>query len=164
MTGNRPSIPAGLRCLFTLLIALGLMVGLTARDASAARGWCLADPVIMVDGQLADVFVTSDLAMLTAANGPIQLVIAIPKGSKGSVVLTDLGYGHGYKISFVQQANLTRTSHHTQIHIRAYVPATTALNVQVNFAPRSLNAGLTAILLGKTAEGVANSWFDLTTS
>jgi hypothetical protein len=164
MTGNHLKTRFGLRCLLTLLIAFGLMAGLTARDASAARGWCLADPVIMVDGQLADVFVTSDLTMLTAASGPIQLVIAIPTGSKGAVVLTDIGYGHGYKISFVQQANLTRTSHHTQIHIRAYVPAKSALDVQVNFAPRALNAGLTAILFGKTAEGVANTWFDLTTS
>lgn len=164
MPGNRRNIRPGLRHLLTLLIALGLMVGLTARDASAARGWCLADPVIMVDGQLADVFITSDLAMLTAANGPIQLVIEIPSGSHGAVVLTDIGYGHGYKISFVQQANLTRTSQHTQIRVRAYVPARSGLDVQVNFAPRALNAGLSAILFGQTAEGVANSWFSLTTA
>src|SRR5438132_8832920 len=85
-----------------LLLAVMLLIGTGAHGAFAARGWCQSDPVIMVDGQLADVFVSSDLAMLLSATGPIQLVIEIPTGSTGSLVLSDLGFGRGYKVSFVQ--------------------------------------------------------------
>jgi hypothetical protein len=147
------------------LILMGVMcLGLGFQRAEAARAWCRADPVIMVDGQLADVFVSSDLAMLTSARGPIQLVIAIPKGSRGSVALTDVGFGHGYNISFVESSGLTRSATHTQVRVSAYVSATSSSHpVDVNFSPRALNAGLRSILFGVTASGTANAWVTVTT-
>ena len=146
-----------------LAVAIVLCAGVGLQSAGAARGWCLADPVIMVDGQLADVFVSSDVSMLLSARGPIQLAVEIPSGSSGSLVLTDLGFGHGYRVSFVESSDLVRDASHTQVRVSVYAPATKSLPVQVTFAPRALNAGLRAILIGATAEGSSNTWIGLTT-
>jgi hypothetical protein len=122
------------------------------------------DPVIMVDGQRADVFVGSSLDMLLKATGPIQIVVTVPTGSRAKVVLTDLGFGRGYSFVFKQSSTLKRTSTHTQIKIAVYAPASSStLPVSVNFAPRSLGSGLTDILFGKTSSGYSNSWVSLRT-
>jgi hypothetical protein len=152
-----------LRPAFTALAAvLVLSLLLSAQGAEAARGWCFADPVVVVDGQLADVYVRSDLAMLLSATGPIQLVIEVPVNSTARVLLNDLGFGRGYAITVARSASLTKTSTHTQIRVRVYAPArSSALPVTVTFAPRALSAGLTAILFGTSASGTANTWVTL---
>jgi hypothetical protein len=145
------------------VFACSLIFGVSS--ASAGIAWCRSDPVVVIDGQLADIFVASDLAMQFKATGPLQLVIALPPSSTGSVVLSDTGFGlHGYDVRFVTDASLTRTNRHTQVRVAVYAPATdSTLPVQVTFAPRDLTAGLTAILFGTSANGFANNWVSLTT-
>jgi hypothetical protein len=154
-----------IRNLIGILMAAFLIgSAVTTPSANAARGWCRMDPVIMVDGQLADVFVGSSLEMLLKATGPIRIVVTVPTGSNAKVVLTDVGFGRGYSFEFKQSSTLKRTATHTQIRIRVYAPASSsALPVSVNFAPRSIGSSLTAILFGKTSNGYANSWVSLTT-
>ena len=148
----------------SLLAAFVLSLAIAAPHADAARGWCMADPLIMVDGQLADVFVSSDPAMLLKASGPIEMVISIPVGSKGVVILTDLGFGRGYKISFKQSSALKRTSTHTQVQVSVRAPNTgSSLPVKVTFAPRTLKSGLADILFGQSVTGYSNSWVTLKT-
>ena len=152
------------RLLMTALTALVFAGGVAVSETDAARGWCQADPVIMVDGQLADVFVGSSATMLLKATGPIKMVITIPSGSTGFVVLTDLGFLHGYDITFKHSSNLTKTKRHTQVKVSVYAPATTSsLPVTVTFAPRSLNSSLKEILFGTNVTGSANQWVSLTT-
>jgi hypothetical protein len=151
------------RQIAAVALILTLLLGVTAQGAAAGRGWCRADPVIVVDGQAADVFISSDLKMLFSATGPIQMVVEIPNGSKGSLILNDFGYGYGYRISFVQASDLVRGGH-TQVRIRAYAPAhDSSLPVSIIFAPRSLGLGLLPVLFGVSADGAANSWVTLTT-
>src|SRR4051794_20750710 len=114
------------RLLLAVLTGTLLFTATRASEASAARGWCRTDPVIMVDGQLADVFIGSTLAMLTSATGPLQLEITIPTQATGSVVLTDLGFLKGYNIVFKHSSALTRTGNHTQLQLRVYAPATSS--------------------------------------
>lgn len=153
---RRPAVAA-------LAMALVLSLLLSAQGVDAARGWCYADPVVAVDGQLADVYLASDLAMLTSASGPIQLVVEVPLASTAKVLLNDLGFGRGYAITITHSASLTKTSTHTQVRIRVYAPASSSsLPVTVTFAPRALSAGLTAILVGASASGTANAWVTLT--
>jgi hypothetical protein len=133
-----------------------------AREAEAARAWCRVDPVVLIDGQLADIFVGSDLRMLLSATGPIKMQISIPTGSKGNVVLTDLGFTRGYSISFVQTSSLVRQNGRTPVIVKVYAPAKdSSLPVSVNFSPRSLGSSLMDILFGMTADGTANSWVTL---
>jgi hypothetical protein len=152
------------RLLLAAVLGFVCLGGLTAPHAEAARGWCQADPVIIIDGQLADVFVGSSAEMLLKATGPIRLEITIPTGSKGGVVLTDLGFLRGYDIVFKYSSALTKTRSHTQVKIRVYAPAkVSTLPVTVTFAPRSLNSSLTEILLGTNKTGTSNQWVSLTT-
>ena len=147
---------------------LGLsLVGLGAshEPAEAARGWCLADPLILIDGQLADVFVASDPAMLLCASGPIKMIITIPEGSKGSVILTDLGFLKGYDIAWKRSSNLKRTKTHTQVAVKVYAPNRgKSLPVKVTFAPRYLSTGLKNVLVGISNTGLSNSWVSVRTS
>lgn len=148
-------------CALALCIFTGAMV---APGAGAARGWCRVDPVIVVDGQLADVYIGSTLPMLLQATGPISLEITIPTTSTGSVILNDLGFLHGYTIVWKHSSTLTRTRSHTQIKVRVYAPASSStLPVTVTIAPRSLSSSLVAILVGTSIDGYANSWVALTT-
>ena len=152
---RRPALAA-------LAMALVLSLLLSAQGVEAARGWCQGAPVVVIDGQLADVYVGSSLAMLTSATGPIQLVVEVPLASTASVILNDLGFGRGYAITVAHSASLTKTSTHTQVRIRVYAPASSStLPVTVTFAPRALSAGLTAILFGTSASGTANAWVSL---
>ncbi len=151
------------RFLLSIVAALVLATSVAAPHAEAARGWCKVDPVILVDGQLADIYVGSTLEMLASATGPIKIEVLIPKGSKGAVILTDLGFLRGYKITFVQTSKLTRTKKHTQIQVRVYAPSKKSLPVTVTFAPRSLGSSLKDILFGTSVDGWSNSWVTLTT-
>ena len=152
-----------IRLFLALAIFAGLAAGFQPSKTEAARGWCLTDPVIMVDGQLADVFVSSQLAMLTSANGPIKMVITIPTGSKGIVILTDVGFLRGYEITFKHSSSLKRTKTHTPVTVSVYAPSKKALPVTVTFAPRTLSHGLIAVLFGMSASGSSNSWVNLST-
>jgi hypothetical protein len=136
-----------------------VLAGAGVRAASAGRSWCRVDPVILIDGQFADIFVASDLAMLVKATGPVKIEISIPVGSDGWVVLTDLGFGKGYDISFVETAALARSDGQTPCQVDVYAPAKdSSLPVTVTFAPRSLGNGLADILIGMSASGYANHW------
>jgi hypothetical protein len=117
----------------------------------------------MIDGQLADVFVASDLAMQLSATGPTSIRVSIPVGSQGSVWLTDTGFGlHGYDIVFVETASLVRSGGQTSVRVDVYVPARdSSLPVTVTFAPRSLGSSVPDILFGMSADGNANSWVTL---
>lgn len=147
---------------FAAVVAGAALAGAGIRAASAGLSWCRVDPVVSIDGQLADIFVASDVKMLLAATGPIKLRIAIPKGSKKLVVLTDLGFGKGYNISWVETSTLVRKDGRTPVTVEVYAPANdSSLPVTVTFAPRSLGSSLGDILFGMNAEGSANSWVKL---
>src|SRR5215217_9508544 len=130
------------------------LAGAGINAASAGRSWCRTDPVVMIDGQLADVFVASDIAMLLKATGPVRIRIYIPQGSRGWVALTDLGFGKGYDISFVETADLVRDGRHTPVIVEVYAPSRdSSLPVTVTFAPRTLDSSLADILFGMSADG-----------
>jgi hypothetical protein len=153
-----------IQALLALVVALSMVVAIAPGQSEAARGWCTADPVVLIDGQLADIFVSSDPSMLTSANGPIKMEITIPTGSTGTVVLRDLGFLHGYSITWKYSSSLRHTTAHTQVQVRVYAPSRMTLPVTVTFAPRSLSSGLLAVLIGQSASGQSNSWVSLKTS
>ncbi len=131
-----------------------------AQNASAARRWCNMDPVVLIDGKLADIFLASDIKLMLTATGPSVIKIGLPSGSKGSVILSDLGFGlKGYDISFHTDSSLESTRNHTQVAISAYVPSSeSGLPLKVTFAPRTLRSGLKQILFGTSSEGLVNEW------
>jgi hypothetical protein len=131
----------------------------------ASRRWCSVDPVVDIDGQLADIFLSSYIDMHLSTTGPAEIVITMPVGSKGTALLSDTGFGlQGYKISFVNSASLTRQGTHTPVKVAVKVLARDgSLPVRVTFAPRTLDSSLSDILFGMSAEGLANRWVKLFT-
>jgi hypothetical protein len=131
--------------------------------AEAARKWCAMDPIVVIDNKLADIFLSSDLKLLLAATGPSVIRVGIPVGSKGTVILNDLGFGlKGYDIKFVTDSTLESTKRHTEVSVKAFVPSKDpTLPLQVTFAPRSLDSSLKQILFGDSAEGMVNEWVHL---
>jgi hypothetical protein len=145
------------------MAAGAVLAGAGINAASAGRSWCRVDPVVMIDGQLADIFVSSSLKMLLGqATGPIKMHVYIPEGSSAWGVLMDLGFGRGYDIDFIETSDLQREKYHTPVIVEVYAPAKdSSLPVSVTFAPRSLGSSLKDILFGTSADGYANEWVRL---
>lgn len=146
------------------LVAVGSALALgSVERAVAARRWCSMDPIVIIDGRLADIFLSSDIKLLLTATGPSVIRVGLPVGSKGKVLLSDLGFGlKGYDIKFETDSSLVSTKSHTEVSVKAYVPSKdSTLPLKITFAPRSLNSSLKQILFGTSAEGMVNEWVHL---
>ena len=131
--------------------------GLTA---SASIGWCRSDPVLQIEGSLADVFVSIPLTALPQINGPTRFVITTPVGVDEAVLLTSPGFGYGETVTFQESSSLKMTSNGIQLRIKAFVPATNGtIPVILEFAPRVIG-----ILQPASAQGTTNQWITLQTS
>lgn len=125
----------------------------------AGIGWCKTDPVVLIDGELADIFVSAPLTAPLVVTGPTQIVVTLPVGIDAAVVLTDLGFGHGERVTFRTSHALRVTSAGIPVRIAVYVPARDGtLPIQVEFA-----AGVLELLSPATARGTANQWIILST-
>lgn len=151
-------VPARSRLLVVLtLVALTFIV--LAPSASAARAWCRTDPVVVLDGTLADVFVSGPLLAPLKVTGPTKLIITVPEGVKTQMILTDLGFLRGYDFKFKQSSDLQKTDAGIEVKIEVYVPSRDKnMPIKVEFAPRLLG-----ILWPDSVEGTANQWITLNT-
>ncbi len=141
------------------LLGLVLFV-LAASGAGATYEWCKSDPILRIDGQTADVVLSSHLAMRSAATGPARLVVTVPTGVAAELVATDRGFGgHGYDVRFAESPALRNAAGTLQVRVEAYAPASDdALPLRVEFAPRGAGR-----LSPGSAEGTANAWVVLET-
>ena len=151
-----------MRCLgrrTPLLGLLALLLALAPFDARATIAWCKTDPVVTIDEQVADIWVSSTSEAFTAATGPTQIVITVPVGASTTYVVADLGFGHGYDVQFAESPSLKVTASGMEVHVAVYVPTgDSTLPVLVEFAPR-----VVGILAPASAEGTTNAWIDLGT-
>jgi hypothetical protein len=137
------------------------------RDARATHGWCQQDPIVKIDGQTADIFLSSHLEMLTLASGPAKIVVTVPTGISTRLVATDPGFGgNGYDVRFAESDRLTDNPNVLQVRIKVYAPALDDLTgvlpltlpLRVKFTPRGNGR-----LVAGEATGEANSWVTLRT-
>jgi hypothetical protein len=149
---------SALRLLGSAALA-AVAAGAAAGRAEAARTWCRTDPVVKIDGKVADIWLGSYTELHTAATGPAQIVVSVPKGVSTQLLACDLGFGkYGYTVNFKQDAALTRSATGPQVIVSVYVPSKDAsLPLSVSFAPRS--SGLAAA----SASGFVNRWVTLQT-
>lgn len=145
----------------TILIgALAFLIALSPASAGAKISWCSGDPVIKIDGKVADILLSSYTAIHDTATGPAQIVVTIPATSTAELLATDRGFGgHGYVVTFETSRSLKATDGQTPIRIDVFVPSSdTSLPLRVDFLPRSSS------LAPASAEGfVGKSWVTLTT-
>ena len=137
--------------------ALALMTVLmiiSASTATAAVGWCRSDPVIMVNGDIADIFVSAPVDALVEVTGPTQIVVTTPPDVDAALIVSTLGFGRGEIVEFEQSRSLKIRDEGIELRIQVFVPAIDdQLPVVVEFSPRLLD-----ILSPVTSEGTANDW------
>jgi hypothetical protein len=127
--------------------------GLVVPPASAGfRGWCRTDPLIALDGELANIFVSAPLKMLTKNSGPVDYVVTVPVGVTTQLVLTGVGFGRGERCRFETSRKLKKTEEGIELHVAVTVPARADLPLALEFAPRVLG-----LLRPESADGKANT-------
>ena len=132
----------------------------TATDAAAIRTWCRTDPVVAIDGELADVFVAAPANAPLLVTGPNRIVVKVPPGVRARLVASDVGFGKGEEVTFEESRKLRVTDDGIEVRVEVYVPATDDdMPVRVEFAPR-----VVGILSPASAEGTANAWVSLQTT
>jgi hypothetical protein len=136
------------------LTLMSILMIVSASTATAGVGWCRSDPVIMVNGNISDIFVSAPLDALLVVTGPTQIVVTTPPDVDAVLIASTLGFGHGEVVAFEQSRSLKVSDEGTELRIQVFVPATDdQLPVLVEFSPRLID-----ILSPITSEGTANDW------
>ncbi|HEX5500810.1 MAG TPA: hypothetical protein VFX03_16355, partial [Thermomicrobiales bacterium] len=130
----------------------------TERSAAAGRGWCRSDPVLLIDGVLADLFSSVPLDDVLNVTGPTRIVVTTPKDIAISLAIPGLGFLRGEQVRFQRSRRLKRTADGIELKIKVLVPAREKVPVEVDFAPRILG-----ILKPERADGHTNHWITLST-
>ena len=133
-----------------------LTLALTVHSAAAGTHWCRSDPVVVIDGQVADVFVSVPLDDLAKVNGPTEIVITTPVQVRATLATPGVGFGYGEKVRFDKSPSLDVTQEGIEVRIKVRVPARDAIPVRVEFSPR-----VVGVLAPDSAEGTANEWIAL---
>ena len=156
--GAKRRLPVRARLLLVFaLVTLAFVV--MAPGASAARAWCRTDPIVVIDGTLADVFVSGPLLAPLKVTGPTKMIVTVPEGVKTQMILQDLGFLRGYDFKFQESSALQKTAKGIEVQVEVYVPARdNEMPVKVEFSPRLLG-----ILSPEAVEGTANEWITLKT-
>jgi len=142
-----------------MALALSVLSAPATAPASAGFGWCRSDPIVLIDGHIADIFVTGPLTAPLKVTGPNQIVITTPPGVQRHLVLATLGFGRGEVVRFQTSEELKRTPQGVEIEVAVYVPSRdSSMDVGVEFAPNLLG-----LLAPERAYGKANSWVVLRT-
>jgi hypothetical protein len=136
------------------LAVMAVLMVISTSPASAGVGWCRSDPLIMVDGVIADIFVSAPLDELLKVTGPTQIVVATPVEVDAFLILSTLGFGYGEIVSFEKSRRLKVRDGGIELQIQVFVPATDdQMPLLVEFAPRILG-----ILAPVAMQGTANDW------
>ena len=134
-----------------------LALGVIGPSASAGVGWCRTDPVVVIDGHPADIFISARFDDLSKVTGPTEVVVSTPVGIDGELAIATAGFGYGEKVTFEESPSLTATSEGFELRIKVRVPALDdAMPIRVEFAPR-----VVGVLQPDEAEGHANEWISL---
>src|SRR5690606_4355013 len=146
------------RLAFAALLAV-LSLSVVSAPTTAGFGWCRSDPIVLIDGHIADIFVTGPLTAPLNVTGPNQIVITTPPGVTRYLVLSTLGSGRGAAVRFQTSNELKRTPRGVEIEVAVFVPSrASSMDVGVEFAPN-----LIGLLAPERASGKANSWVVLRT-
>ena len=128
-------------------------------EADAGRGWCHADPLFKIGNYVFDVVVSSDLAMLTSASGPVKVTLTVPEGVNATHLVSDLGFGRGYDVKVVKSSSLTATKNSIGVKVAVTAPARdSSLPVTVHMTSLSP----TVLVSTGTASGSANQTVEWT--
>jgi hypothetical protein len=147
------------RSVYCVLAFSILALALTVSSADANYRWCRTDPVVLIDGQLADIFVSAQFDDLKKVNGPTEIEVSTPVGVDPELAIATAGFGYGEKVRFAESESLKVTPEGIELRIKVRVPARDdAMPIRVEFAPH-----IVGVLRPAEAQGHANEWISLRT-
>jgi hypothetical protein len=113
----------------------------------------------VIDGDLADVFVSAPVDAPLKVTGPTEIVINVPKKVSAGLILAGVGFARGEDVTFDTSSRLKSTQLGIEVRIDVFVPSTDdSMPVRVEFSPR-----VVGILNPASAEGFANTWVSVST-
>jgi hypothetical protein len=128
----------------------------TRITAEGSKGWCRSDPLILIEGVIADIFCTAPLTAPLLVTGPTEIVVSVPVGVQPALVLAGAGFGRGEIVRFEERNRLQQSAEGLEVEVEVYVPAGLELPIGVELA-----RNLVGILDPTRAEGVTNQWITL---
>ena len=139
------------------LLLISPFLTLSAPATAAGTGWCRSDPVVMIGGHVADIFVSAPLHAPLVVTGPTHIIVTVPLEVDTFLIASGPGFGHGEIVEFAESPSLDVTSDSIEVRIKVFVPATDeTMPVLVELAPQILG-----LLAPATAEGTVNDWISL---
>ncbi|CAN5648346.1 hypothetical protein BH23CHL2_BH23CHL2_23270 [soil metagenome] len=89
------------------VVLSAVLLVLVASPAGAGLQWCPRDPLISLNGQEVQIWVSIPEQHQTAVTGPIAVDVATPRGVNREVLFTDEGFnGHGETVTFYDRGLL----------------------------------------------------------
>lgn len=131
----------------------------TTSETNAGVGWCRTDPIMLIDGNIVDIFVTGPLLTPLYVTGPNHIVISVPREIDAHLVLAGPGFGRGEKVTVEKRSDLKVHGDSFEVEVKAYVPARKNIDIGVEFAPN-----VVGVLFPDRATGKANEWVTLRTT
>ncbi len=90
---------AGLISIFALYLIMS--------PTLAGLQWCPRDPIVSLNGHEVQIWVSIPEEYQAAVTGPVEVLVAVPKGVHSEVVFTDEGFnGHGETVEFRERGKI----------------------------------------------------------
>ena len=98
-----------------------VMLVLVSGPAAAGWQWCPKDPIIALNGQEVQIWVSIPAQYENAVTGPVEVDVFIPRGVTQEVLFTDEGFnGFGETVAFYERGQLRGDQ--MDVNLRIYVP------------------------------------------
>ena len=92
---------------------------LVSSPAGAGLQWCPRDPIVALNGQNVQIWVSIPNQYQTAVTGPVDVTVTTPKGVDREVVFTDEGFnGHGETVTFREKGKIRGDEIDVSVKIR----------------------------------------------
>ena len=104
----------------------GIMAAITAAlfvlvvsPVAAGWQWCPRDPIVALNGQEVQIWVSIPEQYESAVTGPVQVDIRTPRGVEQEVIFTDEGFnGFGEEVSFFERGLLRGDEMDVDVRVR----------------------------------------------
>ena len=104
---------------FGLMAAFTAVLVLVANPVAAGWQWCPRDPIVALNGQEVQIWVSIPEQYQTAVTGPIQVDIRTPRGVEQEVLFTDEGFnGFGEEVTFYERGRLDGAEMDVDVRVR----------------------------------------------
>lgn len=98
---------------------IAVLLLLVSSPVAAGLQWCPRDPIVALNDQEVQIWVSIPEQYQTAVTGPIQVDVRTPYGVEQEVIFTDEGFnGFGEEVEFFERGRIRGDEMDVQVRIR----------------------------------------------